>query len=178
MFNIKTPIEKHSKISAKTIFEATEALRTILPQGITNDDVFIICIGTDRSTGDSLGPLTGTKLRELGYTNVIGTLEEPVHAMNLQEAIQSAPKDKIIIAIDACLGKSGSIENIDISKGPIKPGAGVDKDLPAVGDYSIAGIVNVGGFMEYFVLQNTRLSLVMKLSNIIVAALHNNLSQR
>jgi len=43
--------------------------------------------------------------------------------------------------------------------------------LPPVGDMHITGIVNVGGFMEYFVLQNTRLSLVMKMSHIIAEAI-------
>ena len=33
------------------------------------------------------------------------------------------------------------------------------------------GIANVGGFMEYFVLQNTRLNLVMKMADIISQSL-------
>ena len=49
-----------------------------------------MCIGTDRSTGDSLGPLIGYKLREKGMKNarVLGTLEEPVHAMNLEPCME------------------------------------------------------------------------------------------
>ena len=45
-----------------------------------------LCIGTDRSTGDSLGPLVGHKLRRrsLRGAAVIGTLDKPVHAMNLE----------------------------------------------------------------------------------------------
>ena len=31
--------------------------------------VLLFCIGTDRSTGDSLGPLIGHKLRDLGQKN-------------------------------------------------------------------------------------------------------------
>ena len=48
--------------------------------------VMFLCIGTDRSTGDSLGPLVGHKLRarKLRRAAVIGTLERPVHAMNLE----------------------------------------------------------------------------------------------
>lgn len=48
--------------------------------------VVFLCIGTDRSTGDSLGPLIGYKLRQmrLPKTTVFGTLERPVHAMNLE----------------------------------------------------------------------------------------------
>ena len=35
----------------------------------------------------------------------------------------------------------------------------------------IIGIVNVGGFMEYLVLQNTRLSLVMRMADVISTGL-------
>lgn len=43
-------------------------------------EILFLCIGTDRSTGDSLGPLIGYKLKENGMRNarVLGTLEEPV----------------------------------------------------------------------------------------------------
>lgn len=39
------------------------------------------------------------------------------------------------------------------------------------------GIVNVGGFMEYFVLQNTRLSLVMRMAHVIADGLRMGVSQ-
>jgi putative sporulation protein YyaC len=135
-------------------------------------DLIILCIGTDRSTGDSLGPLTGSKLQQLnlGKTHIFGTLDNPVHAVNLQEIIQQIENDfknPFIIALDACLGRSESVGYISIKEGPLQPGTGVNKNLPAVGNLHIIGIVNVGGFMEYMVLQNTRLSLVMKMADII-----------
>lgn len=170
--------EEVQKVKVRTTLETSEAMKSLLPKDLTNDDVYFICIGTDRSTGDSLGPLVGTKLKELGYTNVVGTLSDPVHAVNLEETVSSIPKGKYVIAIDACLGKSDSVQQIQLLNGPIQPGAGVNKELPPVGDFGIAGIVNVGGFMEYFVLQNTRLSIVMDMSEKIVAAIHNNLPLR
>ncbi|HVJ49120.1 spore protease YyaC [Desulfitobacterium sp.] len=129
----------------------------------------ILCIGTDRSTGDSLGPLTGTYLNRLGLPQltVLGTLEQPVHATNLTENleyIQHSYHNPYILAIDACLGKMDSVGHITLAKGPLKPGAGVHKDLPSVGEAHLTGIVNVGGFMEYMVLQNTRLHLVWKMA--------------
>ncbi|MGB4312546.1 MAG: DUF1256 domain-containing protein [Natronincolaceae bacterium] len=42
---------------------------------------------------------------------------------------------------------------------------------PAVGDISITGIVNLSGYMEYLVLQNTRLSLVMKMADTLVQSI-------
>jgi putative sporulation protein YyaC len=132
----------------------------------------ILCIGTDRSTGDSLGPLIGSKLvnARMHQFKVYGTLDEPVHAVNLQETIeliQNNEDNPFILAIDACLGRTESVGFISIKEGSLQPGTGVNKTLPAVGNLQIIGIVNVGGFMEYMVLQNTRLSLVMKMANII-----------
>ncbi len=141
-----------------------------------DQDVVILCIGTDRSTGDALGPLVGTKLKSYypQYLHVYGTLEEPVHAINLAEKIdyiQRAHHNPFIVAIDACLGQFSNVGSINVADGPLKPGAGVKKELPSVGTFHITGIVNVGGFMEYFVLQNTRLHVVMRMADVIAAAL-------
>ena len=42
--------------------------------------VVFLCIGTDRATGDALGPLVGSYLLKNGLENVYGTVDEPVHA--------------------------------------------------------------------------------------------------
>lgn len=141
----------------------------LLPK-LANRDIVIVCIGTDRSTGDSLGPLVGSRLKEKNITSfhVYGTLEDPVHALNLQEKTNEIFKNHLnpfVIGIDACLGRSTSVGFISLADGPVKPGAAVNKDLPPVGDIHITGIVNVGGFMEYMVLQNTRLHFVITLAD-------------
>lgn len=138
--------------------------------GRRRKNIVFACIGTDRSTGDSLGPMVGTYLERMGY-EVVGTLENPLHAVNLEERVSGIGKGNTIVAIDACLGASVRIGAIVAERGPIRPGAGIGKELPPVGDINIYGIVNVGGFMEYFVLQNTRLSLVMKMADEIVSAI-------
>jgi len=138
-----------------------------------------VCIGTDRSTGDSLGPLVGTRLEDLGTpVTVYGTLAKPVHATNLKETldeIYSSFDNPLVIAVDACLGRSESVGSITLASGALKPGAGVHKDLPQVGDIHFTGIVNVGGYMEYLVLQNTRLGLVWKMANVIADSIHHGL---
>ncbi|MBM7685035.1 MAG: hypothetical protein PWP07_154 [Epulopiscium sp.] len=140
----------------------------------------ILCIGTDRATGDSLGPLIGYKLRHLSYPNiyVYGTLEHPVHAKNLGETVEMIHEkhpNALVIAIDACLGKMDHIGYITLGEGSIKPGAGVQKNLPPVGDIFITGIVNFSGFMEMLILQNTRLSLVMQMADIISSGIKYSL---
>ena len=73
--------------------------------------LIFLCIGSDRATGDSLGPIVGHKLKlqqSLHSYLVYGTLEEPVHAKNLEttmELIHRRHKNPFIIAIDASLGK-------------------------------------------------------------------------
>lgn len=142
-----------------------------------NRPIVFVCIGTDRSTGDSLGPLVGTLLEEkmISPFFVYGTLENPIHAVNLKEQlidIHDKHVNPFIIGIDACLGRLKSVGVIQIAEGPVKPGAGVNKDLPEVGDLHITGIVNVSGFMEFFVLQNTRLNLVLKMAKTIANGIH------
>ena len=140
--------------------------------------VVIVCIGTDRSTGDCLGPLVGHRLSKV-FTSmnvrIFGTLKEPVHAKNLDEnmnLILNTIPNPFIIAIDASLGKMENIGKINLYRGPLFPGAGVNKNLQPVGDISITGIVNMSGFMEYIVLQNTRLSLVMEMAETISLSLY------
>ncbi|MBE6082959.1 MAG: spore protease YyaC [Tissierellaceae bacterium] len=142
-------------------------------------ELLFVCIGTDRATGDSLGPLVGHKLTPIlsKYKNIhiLGTLNEPIHAKNLEskiEFIKNNFENPFLIAIDASLGRFDKIGMINIKKGSLKPGLGVNKKLPNIGDISITGVVNIGGIMEYVVLQNTRLSLVMTMADIITRSIH------
>jgi len=142
-------------------------------------DIVFVCIGTDRATGDCLGPLIGYKIKDMKYRNVhvYGTLEDPVHAKNLHEYMELFKKfeNPFIVAIDACLGRLERIGFVSIKEGPLSPGSGVNKNLPSVGNVSITGIVNVGGFMEIMILQNTRLSIVMNMANLIANGIKYNM---
>ena len=131
------------------------------------------CIGTDRSTGDSLGPLVGTLLMDAGIPNVYGHLGSLLHAGEIEgmaPRIKAAAKTAglPLLAIDAALGGYDSVGKVRLCDGPVRPGAGVRKDLPPIGDYHLVGTVNVGGFMEYVVLQNTPLGRVYGMAQEIV----------
>lgn len=141
--------------------------------------IIFLCIGTDRSTGDSLGPLVGHKLKFLHRegVSILGTLEDPVHAKNLQstlDEIHSTYNNPYIIAIDACLGSLPHVGKVLIDDKPLFPGSAVNKDLPAVGDLSISGVVNISGNMEFMVLQNTRLYVVMQLAETISQGIYHS----
>lgn len=132
----------------------------------------VLCIGTDRVTGDSLGPLIGYKLSRkfLPLYTVYGTLDTPVHALNLAETVDKIKEkhpDNCIIAIDASLGSRDHLGFVTLKNGSIQPGAGVRKTLTTVGDISITGIVNACGVLDHVALQTTRLSTVMALADCI-----------
>ncbi len=173
----------HNRGKANIYYSDIQASENLAAELITNlpamssQPIIFVCIGTDRSTGDSLGPLVGTLLEEqnLSPFYVYGTLDDPIHAVNLTEKLREINTkhfNPFLVGIDACLGRIKNVGVIQLGNGPVKPGAGVNKELPAVGDIHITGIVNVSGFMEFFVLQNTRLNLVMKMAKTIAGGIY------
>ena len=71
-----------------------------------NQPLVIVCIGTDRATGDCLGPLVGQALLPSPQYSVFGTLKEPIHAKNLNQTfkeIYSVCQNPFIIAVDYTL---------------------------------------------------------------------------
>lgn len=152
---------------------------------LTFHETIVFCIGSDCSTGDSYGPLVGTFLTETLSKEipVYGSLENPIHALNLQyqlDEINCKHPNSFIIAIDAVLGPLKNVGHIKVNNCPIQPGAGVNNILPCVGNISITGIVNVLGLSNFSVLQNTRLFTVMNMARLtslsLTNALHNYLS--
>lgn len=157
------------------LLKLTNYLREIVPEN--NSTYVVTCIGTDRSTGDSLGPLTGSLLsmRHLENLHVYGTLHDPLHALNLQQCIDMINKkyrNPFIIAIDAALGTVSSIGTIHCGNGPLKPGSALKKELPEIGHAHICATVNINSELNYLVLQNTRLSLVYDMAYILSQALY------
>ena len=114
-------------------------------------ELVFLCIGTDRVTGDCLGPFVGQKLSSCSTPDftVYGTLFQPVHALNLTAMysfIRKRHPEALIVAIDAA----------------------IHKQLPSVGHIHVTGIVNVSGVLEQLTLQTTRLSTVVFLADTIV----------
>lgn len=127
------------------------------------EQIVVVCIGTDRSTGDSYGPLVGHMLSKYTMYNfdLHGTLSEPVHALTLGKTIDQLDQDNaLIIAIDSSVGYSNYVGQIGLKYGPIRPGSGVGKTLPSVGDIGISGIVAISGFAPLVMLQSAPLGMV------------------
>lgn len=174
--NIETLCVCHYEDPAATV-QLTRAVSALIAEYSKSGrcPLAYFCIGTDRATGDCLGPLVGSRLQTLlPGISIFGTLEEPIHALNLQKALDhislSQPRPKII-AVDACLGSTKHVGSISLKRGTLRPGSALNKNLPEVGDCHITGVVNVSGFCEQLVLQNTRLYVVHKMAHIIARSL-------
>ena len=139
--------------------------------------IAVLCIGTDRATGDALGPLVGRTLSQLRLPiKVYGSVKDPVGANNLAElSILLEQAGEFVIAVDASLGSVDDVGKITVSDGPLHPGTGVGKQLPAVGNISILGCVNIGALAPMQVLQCTRLDTVMEMSDVITYGLSSSL---
>lgn len=103
-----------------------------------------VCIGTPMIIGDSIGPLVGSMLQNLGYS-VYGTISHPLSASNLNsmhrrlwfKSFVNTP----IIAIDAAVNAKQiqDIGTISTCCGAgIYPGSGVGKDFDIIGNSAIA----------------------------------------
>lgn len=144
-------------------------------------ELVFICIGTDRITGDSLGPYVGYCLSgcPLIHGQIYGTLTHPVHALNLEDAMENITRQHphgLYVAIDASLGTKKHLGFVTVANGALHPGAGVQKELPPVGHIAITGIVNASGWMEHLALQTTRLSTVITMANMITQGIFYTLS--
>lgn len=151
-----------------------EVLSLIL-KDIIDENTVVVCIGTDRAIGDALGPLVGTMLKNSDFKYpVYGTLDNPIHALNIYESIEEIKNthpNGSFLAIDACLGSKSNIGNIQIRKGPILPGKGVGKKLPQIGNYSIVGIVDKVDENNRFSFNNVRLSFILELAETVALSL-------
>ena len=136
--------------------------------------VAFACIGTDgrpatRSARSSAsGCAAGVPRRR-----VIGTLEEPFHALNL--ASGSAPSQErprpLIVAVNAALGPASGVGTRSRSAASgLLPGQGVGKDLPRSASWRDRHGERAGGRLDAQVLQSTRLFVVQELAETIGTA--------
>lgn len=175
----KKTIEKAERSCYVSVNETTEGLEYInivtkLKEVLssTSREVIILCVGSDRSTGDSLGPIVGTMLTEADIPfPVYGTLEKPVHALNIKKILKDIYQKHnkpFILGIDACLGDERQIGFIFLKEGPLFPGMAVNKSLPSVGEFHMKAVVNyLDPLSPAQSLNNTRLFTVVRLAEVM-----------
>jgi putative sporulation protein YyaC len=137
-------------------------------------EIVVVCIGTNRYPGDSLGPMVGTRLFERlegnRHVHIYGTLDKPVHALNMQRIcayITNRHSRAYIVAVDACLGQLYKIGTLQLVEGPLQPGASLDKKLHSIGHIHIKGIINNHSLLNHKVLEHTSLTFVNEMAAVI-----------
>ena len=105
----------------------------------------IVCIGTTKAIGDSVGPLVGTALHSLlkDYdVNIIGTVDDQVNGATLFEKLKEVRQGSTIIAVDAAITTDNSlIGTYERIEGSLHPGAGIDKVTTDIGNISYKAYV-------------------------------------
>ncbi len=139
------------------------------------ETLILLCIGTDKITGDCLGPLVGSKLQKRNFPYPLyGTLKQPLHASNLSESLIQIKKyhpQPFLLAIDAAVGAKKNIGRISLSCNPLSPGKGVSRPLTPIGNISITGIINEASSSSELLLPYTSLYLVDSLAEYICSGI-------
>ena len=132
----------------------------------------IVCIGSDKVIGDSLGVIVGeslkSKLSEKAY--IYGDLSNPITKNNLIETIKNIRDkhpDSPMIVIDSVLGYEEEIGCVKTHSNGVMIGGEFGEGL-MVGDYSILGVVACKGISALQFLGSVKLNTVVDLSNMIV----------
>jgi putative sporulation protein YyaC len=119
------------------------SLYSLIPEGTKH--IYVVGIGSNLISGDSLGPFVGTLLRNTfpDHLTVLGNLECPMDATTIVPEISRRifPKNSFVISIDSVLGSVDFVNSIVLRHGPLQPGLGLGQDLPSIGDCSVMGVV-------------------------------------
>lgn len=106
----------------------------------------ILCVGSDKILGDSVGPLVGDLLKYRFKLKcfVYGRPDASVNGKNLTEYtkfIAAAHPESPVIAVDACLSESHSTGDVHIKCGGINPKRAVTRAANPVGDVGVLGVI-------------------------------------
>ncbi|MDF2682469.1 MAG: hypothetical protein K0R47_3659 [Brevibacillus sp.] len=161
-------------LDKKSVAYLSDALIRHYENNPVHTEIVVVCIGTNRYSGDSLGPMVGSQLVELlkdqRHIHIYGTLDNPVHALNMQKTLSRISQKHVrayVIAVDACLGQYYKIGTLQVVEEPLQPGVSLDKQLPPIGHVHIKGIINNYGPLNHKVLEHTSLTFVQEMSGVI-----------
>ena len=137
--------------------------------------VVFVFVGTDGNIGDSLAPLCSSLLSvNNAKIFIYGDLNNPITAKEVPfvaKYIKKAHPNSIIIVVDAAVGTKWDVGRVKVQKNGLKPGLGVNKDLPMIGDLSIIGVVGEKNDFKKGFLPQIRLSSIYKMAKNISKAI-------
>lgn len=118
-----------------------ELIKEELRKVITPETVFA-CVGTNKVVFDTFGPLCGELLKQKGIP-YYGDFDDNINSVTMGRKLHEIyKKDKRqnanIVAIDAAVTEENSkVNKMEFKDRGVKPGAGVGKNFPMIGDNSI-----------------------------------------
>lgn len=154
----------------------SEAIGKMIP---SYGEIVILAIGSDRVTGDCLGPIVGHLLSMRGVA-VYGELRSPVNAINIGEVTEIIKKrhpSAFIIAIDSAVGSDDEIGKVRVIPRGLRPAAATGNPLPRVGNISVVGIVSPKR-LGAKALGEVRLGSVYPIASVIAEGVHMALVKR
>ena len=108
--------------------------------------LLFLCIGSEKISGDCIGPIVGTLLKEkykIPYP-VFGTEENSVNGKNVSEYVRLIkeyfPAHKII-AVDAAVGEEKDLWTLKYRVGGVRAGGAINADSEYVGEVGILAVV-------------------------------------
>jgi len=143
----------------------------------------ILCIGTTKVAGDSLGPRVGDKL--ISDYNieayVYGKSDSPVTGVNFDRYMRHIKvhhAKSLVIAVDACLGEKKDIGKVKYSMKGLTAGAALNKNLGVVGDLGMLGIVGERGNNNLDALLNADVNVVEEIASRVAQKIFNLVEAR
>lgn len=109
-------------------------------------ELLFLCIGSEKISGDSVGPIVGSILKNRYKLPcpILGTEDKPVNGVNLPhyiENIRTVFPNHRIIAIDSAVGSKKDMWTIKIKKGGVVAGGAITSKNPRIGDIGILAVV-------------------------------------
>lgn len=154
----------------------SEAIGKMIPN---YGEIVVLAIGSDRVTGDCLGPIVGHLLSMRGVV-VYGGLRSPVNALNVEEVtkiIKQRHPYAFIIAIDSAVGSDDEVGKVRVIPRGLCPAAATGNPMPRVGNISVVGIVSPKR-LGAKALGDVRLGSVFPIASVIAEGVHMALVKR
>ena len=148
-------------------------------------NVVILCVGTNKLIGDSIGPMVGQKLEYLLKNNenisVYGNMQETLNFKNADKVINTVCnkyQNPFIITIDAALGDKEMIEKIVVGVGKMQIGNSLGRSICYNSHVNIKGVV--GGYKSNPIknietLMNVKEEIIDRMSDKITYGIYKSL---
>ena len=133
----------------------------------------ILCIGTSKCVGDSLGPIVGENLyKKINKSNIyiFGNLKNNITYQNVDivlNRINKIIKNPYLIVVDSALASKEYLGQIIISKNRMIIGSALDKASYNIGNLNIKGVVGENKnscIKNYKELNSVSINLIKRLS--------------